>query len=221
MCNQVRSTAIEKLLVVIKQVEDGRPLVPHLKGLLRLVGPLLDDPNFKIALTSIQITGELVDRVGDAMAGHVDAVMPLLVEKFGDKKIVIRQGTMKVMVKLMQAIGAGPIINKLLPFSSHKNPHVREELLNVFMHAILAQGCDAIDLSAVVRTFRNGLFDAKDKVRFIAMEAFALLRAKLGEVAVEQFLAGIGDDVVRPLQMRFKDKVRQMSDTCCKTTRWP
>ena len=231
---KVRSTAIEKLLVVIRGVEDARPIVPHLKGLLRLLGPLLDDPNFKIALTSIQITGELVDRAGDAVGAHADAVMPLLVEKFGDKKIVIRQGTMKVIVKLMHHMSAGGVINKLLPFSSHKNPHVREELLNVFMHAILEQGCDSIDLTAVVRAFRNGLFDAKDKVkyghgpllhpslvqrpsctphscpclqvRFVAMEAFALLRAKLGEVAVEQFLAGIGDDVVRPLQMRFKDK---------------
>jgi len=203
---KVRSTAIEKLLMVIRQVEDPKPLVPHLKGLVRLVGPLLDDPNFKIALTSIQITGELVDKAGVDMAGQATNLMPLLVEKFGDKKIVIRQGTMKVLVKLMREIGAGAVINQLLPFSSHKNPHVREEVLNAFMHGILMEGVDAIDLPAVVRTFRNGLFDAKDRVRFIAMEAFALLRNRLGEVAVEQFLAGIGDDVVRPLQMRFKDK---------------
>ena len=89
-------TAIEKLLAVIRSVEDPKPLVPHLKGLVRLVGPLLDDPNFKIALTSIQITGELVDKAGVDMALQADNVLPLLVEKFGDKKIVIRQGTMKV-----------------------------------------------------------------------------------------------------------------------------
>merc|ERR1712196_602938 len=54
---KVRSSAIEQLLVVIKGIQDAKPLVPHVKGLLRLVGPLLDDPNFKIALTSIQIAG--------------------------------------------------------------------------------------------------------------------------------------------------------------------
>jgi len=203
---KVRSSAIEKLLVVISQLEDVRPMLPHLKGLLRLLGPLLDDPNFKIALTSIQITGELVDKAQTAIGAFTDFLMPLLMEKIGDKKIVIRQGTMRVMVKLMRAIGAGPVTTKLIPFSSHKNPHVREEVLTCYMHAILSEGCDQIDLPQVVRVFRNGLFDAKDKVRFVAMEAFALLRSKLGEVAVEQFLAGIGDDVVRPLQLRFKDK---------------
>ena len=71
-------------------------------------------------------------------------------------------------------------------------------------------------LQAVVRIFRDGLFDVKDKVRFMAMEAFTLLRAQLGQPAVEQFLVGIGQDLIRPLHSRY----RPLSGVCSTHAVW-
>lgn len=203
---KVRAPAVQKLLDLLQSKADLGPVVPHLKELVQLLITLLDDPNFKISLTSISIIGALVARLGPAMnVMSLECLVGPLAEKFADKKIVIRQESMKVMVKLMKQLKPLRMTEMAVHIAGHKNSYVREEIIHLFMLAVLEYGPQALDMQAIVRVFRDGLFDVKDRVRFIAMEAFTLLRSKLGQAAVEQFLAGIGQDVVRPLHARFQD----------------
>lgn len=203
---KVRAPAVEKLLDLLQSKQDLSQVVPHVKELVQLMITLLNDPNFKISLTSISIIGALVARLGPSMSkASLECLVGPLAENFADKKIVIRQESMKVMVKLMKQLKPLRMTEMAVAIAGHKNSHVREEIIHLFMIAVLEYGPQALDMQAIVRVFRDGLFDVKDRVRFIAMEAFTLLRSKLGQAAVEQFLAGIGQDVVRPLHTRFQD----------------
>eukprot|EP00656_Telonema_subtile_P027970 TRINITY_DN3018_c0_g4_i1.p1 TRINITY_DN3018_c0_g4~~TRINITY_DN3018_c0_g4_i1.p1 ORF type:complete len:1396 (+),score=276.82 TRINITY_DN3018_c0_g4_i1:162-4349(+) len=212
---KVRAPAVQKLLDLLQSKEDLSQVVPHVKELVQLMITLLNDPNFKISLTSISIIGALVTRLGPMMnMSNLECLVEPLAENFADKKIVIRQESMKAMVKLMKQLKPLRMTELAVNIAGHKNSHVREEIVHLFMLAVMEYGPQALDMQAVVRVFRDGLFDVKDRVRFIAMEAFTLLRANLGQAAVEQFLAGIGQDVVRPLHARFQDpRVPTMSDS--------
>eukprot|EP00658_Telonema_sp_P-2_P084058 TRINITY_DN9233_c0_g1_i9.p1 TRINITY_DN9233_c0_g1~~TRINITY_DN9233_c0_g1_i9.p1 ORF type:complete len:1235 (-),score=335.81 TRINITY_DN9233_c0_g1_i9:171-3875(-) len=203
---KVRAPAVQQLLDLFSSKEDISGILPYLKELVQLLLGLLDDPNFKISLTSISIIGALVARLGRSMSKQsLEELVPAIAEKLSDKKIVIRQESMKVMVKLMAELKPKRMTEMSIQIAAHKNSYVREELIHLFMLAVIEYGPAALDMQAIVRVFRDGLFDVKDRVRFIAMEAFTLLRSKIGQSAVEQFLAGIGPDVVRPLHARFQD----------------
>ena len=53
---------------------------------------LLADPNFKMSLTTLQIWDVLVTKVGRDARPVIPVVVPTLVRKLGDSKIVVRQG---------------------------------------------------------------------------------------------------------------------------------
>lgn len=203
---KIRAPAVQGLLDLLSTKEDLSLVVPHQKELVELLIQLLDDPNFKISLTSISIIGALVSRLGMSLnKSCLEHLVIPLAEKLADKKIVIRQETLKVLVKLMRQLRPNRMTEMAVQIAAHKNSYVREEIVHLFMLAVIEYGPKALDMQAIVRVFRDGLFDVKDRVRFIAMEAFTLLRSKLGQAAVEQYLVGIGQDVVRPLHARFQD----------------
>ena len=94
---QVRAPAVEGLLQLVSSTDDLSAVVPHVSDLVQLLIALLNDPNFKISLTSISIIGALVARLGPKMGiSNLQTFVGPMAEKFADKKIVIRQETMKV-----------------------------------------------------------------------------------------------------------------------------
>lgn len=72
---------------------------PRLPELMRFLGKLLTDPNFKISLTTLQVLSALVDKLDHELERHVAVLMPGLVEKLGDSKIVVRQANLKVRLR--------------------------------------------------------------------------------------------------------------------------
>ena len=66
-----RANAIDALLKVLKE-EDNKAAV--IGGLTKFVGflmTLVADPNFKIAISSLQILGELINKVGKDIGPHL------------------------------------------------------------------------------------------------------------------------------------------------------
>ena len=80
-------------------------MVPHLAALAQLLAGFLDDTNFKISLTSLQMISDVLDRFGEQIRHGPDslaiasAIVPKLMEKFADNKIVIRQSNLKVRIE--------------------------------------------------------------------------------------------------------------------------
>ena len=73
-------------------------LLPHLKSILELIIKLINDVNFKISITSLNILGVIVKLMDTQDAQlYKDMLIKNLIEKLGDSKIAIRQLTFQIL----------------------------------------------------------------------------------------------------------------------------
>ena len=85
-------------------------VAPHLASFTDLLTSLLEDTNFKISLTSLQMISDLLDRFAEQSRNGPDserifsAIVPRLMDKFADNKIVIRQANLRLTKKLMAVV---------------------------------------------------------------------------------------------------------------------
>lgn len=186
---QSRATAIDLLYKALKDVSRPQNLVESLPDFVKFLVGLIADPNFKIAISSMSILGELASKVGSELEAHLrsvrvwtwrmevckqgkgqgegkgglegrvlggcvpslypphptstpnpclfqtitsprSVVVPALLEKFTDSKILVRAANMKAIKKLMGATSPGGVLELLALGSSHTSWRVREEVLN-------------------------------------------------------------------------------------------
>jgi len=103
--SQARAAAVAKLQQLLTSLQSegaeaharAAQKVPELVVFLL---SMLDEQNFKILLTTLQILTALLDRFGDVVGAWPDAAavaVPPLMEKFADNKIVIRQANLTVL----------------------------------------------------------------------------------------------------------------------------
>lgn len=71
VCLQSRATAIDALQRALRDVPDKRQLLEGLQPFVEFLLTLVADPNFKIAISSMQILGDLVARVGQEIEPHL------------------------------------------------------------------------------------------------------------------------------------------------------
>eukprot|EP01135_Chromosphaera_perkinsii_P001920 Nk52_evm69s212 gene=Nk52_evmTU69s212 len=178
---KARSLAVEKLQKIVNKLEDVRNVKKYVKGLLDLLGALLDDANFKIILTALQVIGDLVSKIGITVKPHLNFIVPKLVQKFGDNKMVIRQANMKVLNRLMHILSPKPVIAMLLPCLANQNWHVREEVVNVLISSTLTYEVHELDYEVIVsELLRRVLYDGRQRVKQVALEGLAVFNQKLG-----------------------------------------
>jgi hypothetical protein len=68
---QSRANGIDRLHKALLDVRSGTVLLPELPQFVAFLRSLVQDPNFKIALSSLNILGELVSKVGLDIEPHV------------------------------------------------------------------------------------------------------------------------------------------------------
>ncbi|KAG2432395.1 hypothetical protein HYH02_012966 [Chlamydomonas schloesseri] len=185
-----RATAIDLLHKALKDVSRPQNLVEPLPDFVKFLVGLIADPNFKIAISSMSILGELAGKVGKELEPHLSVVVPALLEKFTDSKILVRAANMKSIKKLMGATSPAGVLELLALGSSHTSWRVREEVLNTHIMAMLSFGRTAYEPAAVYTLMRAGMADGKDKVRLVALEGLAVLAAKAGNAELTALMAG-------------------------------
>ena len=66
-----RATAIDSLHQALKDADDKTAVVSNLQQFVSFLMQLVADPNFKIAISSLQIVGELINKVGRDIGPHL------------------------------------------------------------------------------------------------------------------------------------------------------
>jgi hypothetical protein len=191
---RVRAGAIEDLQSLVQSLSNAEPLVPHLSGLMTFMTGLLDDPNFKISLTTLQILGELVGKLDKAFRPVCVTTLRALIEKLGDNKIVIRQANLKVIARMMQTLTPGPFVPVLLQSLDHKNWHVREELAGLVILALLTYRRFEFDYPSLARDLSLALSDPKPRIQFVAAQGLAVVQHLVGANALHNLL----EDLLEP-----------------------
>lgn len=191
---RIRAQGIEELKTLMGQLTDTAPVYPNLGSLFALLLGFLDDVNFKIAVTSLQIIGLLVAKLGVGVQPVLKPLLRALSNKLGDNKIVIRQENMKVLMQLMQILSPEAVLSVLADNLQHRNSKVREETVNVFIAALLTFPSSDFNLPDLTNSIAPALVDSKRRVRQAALEAFAVIAQAMGPGRIQPIIAAV--DVV-------------------------
>jgi hypothetical protein len=79
--SQSRASAIDALHKALKEDGTRAALLPALPAFIAFLLKLIADPNFKIAISSMQIVGDLAVRVGQDIAPHLGCASAVAAEQ--------------------------------------------------------------------------------------------------------------------------------------------
>jgi len=213
---QVRAQAIAELQTLFATLSaDMFPRIePHLAAFTDLLTTFLEDANFKISLTSLQMLSDLLDRFAEQIRSGPDservflAIVPRLMDKFGDNKIVIRQANFRLTKKLMGIVPPDRALRSLLGYAQHQSSHIREQAISVLIQTLLGAPRQPPELCRTALIALSApIADTKPKVRQAALEAAAVLHEMTGAAVFEGILLELqlGDDKTT----RIMERVRQ------------
>lgn len=208
---RIRAQGIEELKTLMGQLTDTEPIHPNLGSLFALLLGFLDDVNFKIGVTSLQIIGLLVAKLGVGVRPVLKPLLLALSNKLGDNKIVIRQENMKVFMQLMQILSPKAVLTVLTSNLQHRNSRVREETVNVFIAALLTFPSSDFNLPDLTNAIAPALVDSKRRVRQAALEAFAVIAQAMGPGRIQPVVSAVdaieltmgGDGVMAAITARL------------------
>ena len=186
-------------------------LLPHLDHFLGILRELLNDSNFKVNLSCLQLFGVIIDKLGTRLEPVLELLVNVLGSKLGDNKNVMKQTNMQVFKNLMQNFSPKRILRFLKGHIKHRNSRVREETLNVIIASLLTFPSNKFDLTQLTSDVAPALTDPKSRVRHAALEAFAVISQVMGPNNLKPLVSTVneielnmgGDGVMAAVQARF------------------
>ncbi|KAJ3358058.1 hypothetical protein GGF32_000760 [Allomyces javanicus] len=178
---RVRSSAIDQVCAALAPdvLRDRVPaLLPHVAPLLAFLGARLLDAHFKVVLTALQCLSAVVAALGPAVKPDLRTLLPVLLTQLGDSKSVLKQAVFRILVHLMTAVSPSAVLAVAMHFLNHDHPKIKEETVNVAILAMLKFPAAELDVSALVADLLPALRDPKPKVKYVAIEALAVLAAR-------------------------------------------
>ena len=208
---RLKEIGIDELQTWLNNDHNLRQLLPYLEHFLGVLKELLNDSNFKVNLSCLQLFGAIIDKLGTEIEPVLELLVNVLGSKLGDNKNVMKQTNMQVFQKLMQNISPKKVLSILKGNIKHRNSRVREETLNVIIASLLTFPSNKFDLPQLTSYVAPALIDPKSRVRHAALEAFAVISQVLGPNNLQPLVSTVdnielhmgGDGVMAAVQARF------------------
>ncbi|KAF5833410.1 armadillo-type protein [Dunaliella salina] len=203
-----RASAIDNLHKALHDVGDKTQLLPGLPRFVAFLVTLVADPNFKIAISSMQILCDLVAIVGPDIEPHLRSIIPNLLEKFTDSKALVRSANFKVLRNLVHASQPKHLVDLLGAGMTHSNWRVREEVINTLIMVMLLPGSrDGLNYAGIFRLLSMAVADPKERVKAVGLEGMAVLARCTGRSEVSSLLAqggvGLGSEACAQVNSRL------------------
>lgn len=176
-----RAGAIEELEEMMGTEKNCQMLEPYASSFLLYLVKLLDDPNYKIVVVTLQIINKLLQ--SQRSADSVQPLIPALVEKFGDTKAVTRQLAVNALRLIGKVVEPSHIVSFVIPYLSSPKSHIREEILNLLIILFIenSDSLNAVNFFSrvpyrkLIRGIAPLLDDDKPKIAQVAFEAYATI----------------------------------------------
>ncbi|KAI8801967.1 armadillo-type protein [Cladochytrium replicatum] len=208
--------AIHEKVSLIHGEETLQEAKPHIPNLLQCLVSLLDEPHFKVSLTTLTVFRQVIEKFTTSIYPHVDSILPHLIQKLADIKSAIRRATALVIVQIMREVAPDPKIilaNCFRELSKHHNntntdANIREEIVNIVSTALLTFPTYELDVPALVADLTTLLLDPKSRVRYVTVEAYAIIARYC--ISSERLIVtlgeyGVDEDALELLRFRFSD----------------
>ncbi|PIO70609.1 HEAT repeat protein [Teladorsagia circumcincta] len=193
-----RISGLEKWKQLIENItnEEISRLVPHLHSYLISLSNVLTELNFKLAsklengkpqgsyclneslqviVLALDVVRLTVNRLKAHMEAHLQQVVSLLAQHFGNQKAVIKQLIMMTCMDLFQNINPKTVVGALCIYLENRNSRVREEVVNILTSALMTTSSSKINFTAVLNMLVPLLLDPKRRVRLAAFEQLSVV----------------------------------------------
>ncbi|VDM52153.1 unnamed protein product [Angiostrongylus costaricensis] len=173
----IRISGLEKLKQLIEDItsEEISRLVPHLHSYLISLSNVLSELNFKVVILGLDVVRLTVNRLKSQMEAHLQQVVTLLAQHFGNQKAVVKQLIMMTFMDLFQNINPKAVVGALCVHLENKNSRIREEVLNILTSALMITSSSRINFTAVLNILVPLLLDPKRRVRLAAFEQLSVV----------------------------------------------
>ncbi|KAK5981073.1 TOG domain-containing protein [Trichostrongylus colubriformis] len=172
-----RIAGLEKWKQLIENItnEEISRLVPHLHSYLMSLGNVLTELNFKVIVLALDVVRLTVNRLKSHIDAHLQQVVSLLAQHFGNQKAVIKQLIMMTCMDLFQNINPKAVVGALCVYLENRNSRVREEVVNILTSALMTTSSSKINFTAVLNVLIPLLIDPKRRVRLAAFEQLSVV----------------------------------------------
>ncbi|XP_042889345.1 uncharacterized protein LOC122264468 [Penaeus japonicus] len=189
---KTRSEGCEQLRELVRNMDDITALLPHLPHFLVLLDTLIDDSNFRISMTVLDIYRLLIDKLQPSkLPAYLRQIVVSVMKHVGDPKVVVRIENMKVFRKLLQAAQPRLIVPILCDHLGHRASRVREDCLNLLIYALMTHPSYEFDLSYVAEKVGPTVADPKRRVRQASLECLAVIAQFLGPARLGPLMAAV------------------------------
>lgn len=181
---KLRAPAVESLrtiLLSLSKHEISHNMGSHMLSFIDFLDSLMDDANFKITTIALDILCILVGKLQQDVQLFLKPLVLTLARRLSNNKIVIRQGVMRVTMKLMHNASPKLVLCVMLENLRHKASRVRQEMINIVIAALLLFPSDEFDLCALCKEIVPLLIDPKRTVRRAALECVAVIAQEMGQ----------------------------------------
>lgn len=215
-----RAEAMEEIENLFFRITDLQRIEPHISVFCKYLLCLVDDKNFKISLSSLNLLNRILSLDGISRCLDLKPCINLVLSKLGDNKIAIRQAAASIYKRILYQASPNVLFPKLISGLASSNWHIREEVLNVIITAMLNPPKEPYDFLNLAPHIAKLLDDPKTKVRFVATEALVSAVKRCGLENVNRILEPILDEsIYRKLQDRFSGNELQVRSEYSELTR--
>ena len=188
---KTRAHGIEELKLLIEGMRDVSILQSNLGEFLEMLTRFVEDPNFKVMLTSLYILRDVVDKVGGNIRPHNELILAVVQTKLGDSKAVIKQLNMQLVLRVMHFAKPWGILKALVPGINNRNSKVKEDIVNIVTAALLTFPSSDFNLNSLPGLIAPLLLDPKRKVRQAVLECFAVIAQGLGPGRMQPLVSSV------------------------------
>lgn len=179
--NRTRLQAVEDLKMTLNNLRDVNPLKKNIIPLISLLQPTVEDNNYRVSCNALQAMGIIVQKVGPGIRSYIKLIVNAVTRRLGSKD-AIRSECMKVLLDLMEMVGANNVLEFFWPKLEHRQAKMREETINVIIAALLKFPIHIhnIDVHRLSSRLAPVLMDPRPRVRQAALECVSVIAHFLG-----------------------------------------
>uniref|UniRef100_A0A3B4WMP0 TOG array regulator of axonemal microtubules 1 n=1 Tax=Seriola lalandi dorsalis TaxID=1841481 RepID=A0A3B4WMP0_SERLL len=171
---QNRTNGVEELKHILSEVDIKSVQSDSIENFINFLPRLLDDSNFKVLYSTLQILNLLIQRLDTSADKYFKQLVLVALKALGDTRAITRNEYMNVFRQLMKTVAPQQVLDLVICNLKHKNSRVREDVLNIIMAAMLTHPRKDFNIPKLCFEVAPYLADSKKKVRHAALELFAV-----------------------------------------------
>ena len=182
------------MLIILAETRQGHinQFANHLNDFIKtFTRSIFESTSYKVILYALDIISAIVERLKLSTISSFRSLTALLIRHLGDTRVLVREHNIRTVYRLMYYVPPQLVLDNLLEQKYHRNPKVREEIMNRVTAAILKFPRNEFNLDRLCGEVAPMLVDHKRIVRLAALESIAVLAHALGPLNVDTIFSAI------------------------------